>query len=154
VAADAEQDAVRAQVAEMLVAQRGVLVGLGNADGDPVPAVRLEPRPATVPVDLSLAALLRQPEPDLELGRQPPGTGQRDEQAVKVRAVATAALVSPEGVTPAPAHARLVVTHVAVHYVKQGPAQLQRVIRQPTAREQLHRAAAHRHVRVWPEEEL
>src|SRR5208337_1422430 len=75
VAAHREADAVWSQVAEIVILQLRVLIGLGDIDGNPALAVNQELGPAVVAPDLALATLHRKREAYLELGRYLVGPG-------------------------------------------------------------------------------
>src|SRR5262249_48878116 len=149
--------AVLRQVAEEVIRQPGVLapelVGLRDVHRHPGLAVRAELGPAVVAADRARAALGRQGEADLELGRQLVGAGQRDEQAVEVGAVAVAAAAPPDRVALPPARPLLAVLHVAVDYVVQQFRQPHPVRGELLALQQRDRLAADRHFFVRLEEE-
>src|SRR5262245_31659246 len=117
VAAGRELNAIFRQVAEIVFPLVGEAIGFGDVHRDPAAAFGQKPRPAMIAVNRALTALARYREAHLKLGRQLVAASHRNEQAVKVGAVAEFAVAGPERIAAAPTFALLAVLHVRVDQI-------------------------------------
>src|SRR5260370_32000768 len=109
-------DTIFGEVAKVVIAHFGILIGFGNVDRNPILAFGFELGPAMIAGHLAAAVFFRQRETDLEFGRNLLSAGERNEHPVKVGAVAVASGAAPVRIPPPPAGPLLSLTHVAIHH--------------------------------------
>src|SRR5713101_8603542 len=117
VAPEREEDAVRIVRAKEIVALGGVLPGLRSVHRHPAEALEVELGPAVVARYVAFGLVLRQGKADLEAGGDAFEAHHADKHRVEVGAVAALGRAGPDGVTAAPALARLVIAHRGDHIV-------------------------------------
>src|SRR5581483_7474540 len=92
--------------------------------------------------------LRRKRKANLKLRRNFFGSGQGDEQAVEVAAVAIAALARPYGVALAPTGSLLAIAHVPIHDIIEDPRGSKLVLGQFLVLDEIQRFAADRNFGV------